>query len=209
MPMYRDPAQRMAEITEPRPRLGPVEEAVLEQRTLDVMERLRRIHNTVPRSDEIHDFYGTLARSPAVFTAFLELGTELSSSATIPPRERELAILRVGWLCGAPYEWGEHVIVARRVGLSEAEIDRVTRGSAAEGWSEGEQAVLKAVEELHADAMITDATWAELARHFDERQLIELPMLVGHYHMTAFVQNALRIQLSPRNRGLVPVGDPA
>jgi alkylhydroperoxidase family enzyme len=147
--------------------------------------------------------------SPAVFASFLELGTELSSSATIPPRERELAILRVGWLCGAPYEWGEHVIVARRVGLSEEEIERVIEGSAAAGWTERERTLLRAVEELHVDAMIADATWADLARHFDERQLIELPMLVGHYHTTAFVQNALRIPLGPKNRGLVPAGEKA
>lgn len=206
--MYRDPAERMAQIAEPRPRLDPLEGAVLDQRTLDVMERLRQMHN-VSRSGEIHDFYGTLCRTPSIFASFLELGTDLSANSTIPARERELAILRVGWLCGAPYEWGEHVIVARRVGLSEAEIARVTEGSAAEGWSDGERVLLRAVEELHSDAMIADATWGELARYFDERQLIELPMLVGHYHTTAFVQNALRIRLSPNNRGLVSRGDPA
>ena len=141
-------------------------------------------------------------------SAFSGLGGYIRYGSKLDPRLRELAILRVGWLCGAPYEFGEHVVVAHRIGLTDGEIERVAAGSAAEGWTTRERAVLRAVEELHADAMIADGTWAELARHFDDRQLVELPMLVGHYHMTAFVQNALRIPLNAHNRGLAAgVGD--
>ena len=199
--MYRDPVQRTAEVMGAGQRIEPLPDAAVDQRMLDVIERLRVMHDT-PLSLQVHDFYTTLAHSPAVSACFLELGTELSANSTIPPRDRELAILRVGWLCGAPYEWGEHVIVARRIGLSEEEIARATEGSAAPGWTERERALLRAVEELHTDSMISDAGWDDLAGHFDQRQLLELPMLVGHYHLTAFVQNALRIPLSPRNPGL-------
>jgi 4-carboxymuconolactone decarboxylase len=199
--MYRDPFQRTADVLGDGQRIDPLPSAAVDQRMLDVIERLRVLHST-PLSGEVHDFYATLAHSPAVSVSFLELGTELSTNSTIPPRDRELAILRVGWLCGAPYEWGEHVLIARRIGLSEEEIARATQGAVAEGWTDRERALLRAVEELHIDAMISDASWADLAVHFDARQLIELPMLVGHYHLTAFVQNALRIPLSPRNRGL-------
>jgi 4-carboxymuconolactone decarboxylase len=199
--MYRDPAQRTAEVAGAAQRIDPLPSSAVDRQMLGVIERLRELHQT-PNSGEVHGFYATLAHSPAVSACFLQLGTELSVNSTIPPRERELAILRVGWLCGAPYEWGEHVLIARRIGLSEEAIARAAEGSAAPGWSGRERAMLRAVEELHADAMISDASWADLADHFDQRQLLELTMLVGHYHLTAFVQNALRIPLSPRNRGL-------
>jgi alkylhydroperoxidase family enzyme len=205
--MYRDPAGRMQEFTGRCARIDPLEDVVLDARARDVIARLRGIFHYTPDGEK-HDFFGTLAHSPEVCRAYLELGAALAATGTLPPRERELAILRVGWLCGAPYEFGEHVVVAHRIGLTDGEIERVAAGSAAEGWTTRERAVLRAVEELHADAMIADGTWAELARHFDDRQLVELPMLVGHYHMTAFVQNALRIPLNAHNRGLAAgVGD--
>ena len=75
----------------------------------------------------------------------------------LSPRERELAILRVDWLCGAPFEWGEHVDIAKRYGVSREEIERVTQGSSAPGWSEHERAILKGVEESLANYMISDA----------------------------------------------------
>ena len=199
--MYRSSDQRMEEVTGAAARLEPLADADVDERTLDLIERLQKLHN-LPPARQVHHFYATLARSPGVFAGFLNLGTELASDLAIAPRERELAILRVAWLCGGPYVWGEHVIVGRREGLSADEIERVTEGSAAEGWTDRERALLKGVEELHANAMIADATWDELATHFDERQLVELPMLVGHYHLTVFVQNSLRIPLNPRNGGL-------
>jgi alkylhydroperoxidase family enzyme len=199
--MYRDPEQRMAEVTGAPARIDALEASALDQRIWDLIDRLQKFHGLPPQK-HVHHFYGTLAHSPGAFAAFLDLGTQLATATALDARSRELAILRVGWLLGGPYVWGEHVIVGRREGLSPEEIERVTEGSVADGWSEKERALLAAVEELHAEAMITDATWADLARHFNERQLVELPMLVGHYHLTIFVQNALRIPLNPHNAGL-------
>jgi alkylhydroperoxidase family enzyme len=199
--MYRDPAGRMQEFTGRSQRVDPLHDAVLDDGTEEVLARLRAEFQYAP-TEEKHDFFGTLARSPDVCRAYLELGTALAVTGTLPARERELVILRTGWLCGAPYEFGEHVVVGRRVGLTDEEIQRVALGAAAEGWAPRERVLLRAVEELHADAMIADTTWAGLAEHFDDRQLVELPVLVGHYHLTAFVQNALRIPLNSYNRGL-------
>jgi hypothetical protein len=75
-------------------------------------------------------------------------------------------------------------------------------GSSAPGWTEHDAAILRAVEELIGEQMISDATWATLARTWNEQQLIEFPMMVGQYVATAFVQNALRIRLAPDNPGL-------
>ena len=97
---------------------------------------------------------------------------------------------------------GEHVITARHAGLSQAEIERVTQGADAEEWDAQDGAILRAAEELHAGSMICDETWGALASFLDERQLLEVPMVVGHYHTTAYVQNSLRVALNDHNPGL-------
>ena len=111
---------------------------------------------------------------------------------------RELA-----WLVRAPFEWGEHVIKGKEeAGLTAEDTERLTIGSSAPGWDELDRAVVKAMEELHAQAMICDETWDVLARHLTDHQLLELPMLAGQYHKVAYVQNSLRVRLRKENPGL-------
>ncbi len=120
----------------------------------------------------------------------------------LTPRDRQLAILRTTWLCQAPYAWGEHVKHSTRIGFRSEVIERVTQGSAAPGWNEHERAILRAVEELYEDAMISDATWEILSKCLNEKQLFELPVLVGQFTTVAYFQNALRLRLSEGNSGL-------
>ncbi len=75
-------------------------------------------------------------------------------------------------------------------------------GPDAEGLDEHENAILRAVDELHGDSMISDATWSALAKRLDERQLIELPIIVGQYQTVAYYQNSLRLRLHTGNLGL-------
>ncbi|HLM64002.1 MAG TPA: carboxymuconolactone decarboxylase family protein [Acidimicrobiales bacterium] len=140
------------------------------------------------------NIFATLVRHPGLFRRWLPFGGKLLSGK-LPARDRELMILRTGWLCGSEYEWAQHVPIARRAGLGDAEIDRVPAGPDAPGWSEADATLLRAADELHADHRIGDATWAALAGRYDERQLIEVPMLVGHYHMVAFTLNSLGVPL--------------
>ena len=86
------------------------------------------------------------------------------------------------------------MLIARAAGISDEEIARVTQGPDAPGWDAFERALLTAADELHRDACIGEATWAALAERYDERQLVEVPMLVGHYHMVAFTLNSLGVQ---------------
>ncbi len=150
---------------------------------------------------EVPEYMRVAMKHPEVFARQMEMGAVLYNGR-IPPRERELAILRIGWLTQSPYEWGEHVNIAQRVGLSIEEVRRVRDGSAASGWGAHDAAVLRGVEELLADYTLSDSTWDVLAHSWDEPQLIEFPMMVGQYIATAFVQNSLRIPLGPNNRGL-------
>ena len=198
--MWRSPEERMEEITAP-PRLDPLNDASLPQRGDDAIHRLGVLHG-VPPGPKLHSFYGIIGRSPEVVASFVQLGSDLSIETTLPSRARELAILRTGWLCGAPYQWGEHVRAGKTAGLTSEDIVRVREGAAANGWNCADHALLVAVEELHERSTVSDAAWAALAAHLDERQMVELLFLVGHYHLTAYVQNALRIPLNPGNQGL-------
>ena len=138
--------------------------------------------------------FNTLVRHPNLLRQWMPFTVALAVTGVLPPRLREIAILRTGWLCRAEYEWGQHAVLARKVGVSDEEIARVKHGSEAEGWTELEAAVLRAADELHFDACITDDTWAVLAAHLDARQLIEVPMLIGQYHIVSFTLNTLGIQ---------------
>ena len=147
------------------------------------------------------EMIGILIRHPQIYDHHLKLA-RLFFHGDLPLRDRELAILRVGWLTQAPFEWGEHVTIGKQIGISDDEIARVKQGSSAPGWSDRERAIVAAVEELIGDAMISDETWAVLAEEFDERQLIELVMLVGQYQTVAYYQNSLRLPMRESNPGL-------
>lgn len=112
----------------------------------------------------------------------------------LPRRDSELVILRVADNTGCAYEWGHHERLGRRAGLSAEEVARVRSGPEAPGWSPRQQLLLRAADEMHADGEIGDELWAALAAELDERLLIELCLLIGHYEMLAMTLNTLRVQ---------------
>ena len=144
----------------------------------------------------------TMLRHADLFALHTDVGLQLLARGVLSFRDREFAVLRIAWLCQAPYEWGEHVMVGKRFGLTSDDIARVVSGPDAQGLDEHESAILRAVDELHGDAMISDATWRTLAKRLDERQLIELPIIVGQYQTVAYYQNSLRLRLHTGNAGL-------
>ena len=140
------------------------------------------------------NIFTTLVRHPGLFRRWMPFGGKLLAGK-LPARDRELLILRTGWNCDAPYEWAQHVRIARRAGVTDEEIERVKADPDAPGWDPFDATLLRAADELHHDATLSDATWAALAGRYDEHQMIELPMLVGHYHLVAFTLNALGVQV--------------
>jgi len=196
---------RQSERLGPGPRIAPMQTGELTQEAMEVRAELRQIAGRDvpnPTLADTPEIVATMLRHPRLFRATIQLGLQLQGASALPARDRELMVLRLAWLCQAPYEFGEHVLIARREGIGRTEVERIIAGSEAPGWSDYERALLRAVEELRADATITDATWSVLARHLNEQQLIELPILVGHYQMAAYYQNALRLRLHAGNHGL-------
>ncbi len=148
------------------------------------------------------NIFRTLANHPKLLRRWLVFGNHVLFKSTLPPRERELVILRIGWLCRAGYEWGQHVAIGREAGLSDEEIQRITEGPEAAGWSELDTLLLKATDELHADAFVSDPTWKALAGHLSTQQLMDLVFAVGQYNLVSMALNTFGVQLDEGVEGL-------
>lgn len=180
------------------PRLAPLPEA---DWSPDVREFLIR---PVPGRENapVSTFLATLARHFDLLRRWASYSVAVTRKGRLPERDRELAILRTGWLCQGAYEWGHHVQSARRAGVTAEEIAQVIAGPDHPDWSPFDAAIVRSVDELRSVGSISDATWRTLAEHLDEQQLIELPLLIGHYHGVAWVQNSLQTPLDHGIEGL-------
>jgi alkylhydroperoxidase family enzyme len=139
--------------------------------------------------------FTTLGRHRRLFRPWLRFAGRLMPGGKLPRRDAELVILRVSVLCDSPYEWAHHERIAKRVGLGRDAIERARVGPDAPGWDARQLAVLRAVDELHETRTLGDEAWEALRRAgLSETELIELPMLVGHYEMLAMTLNALRVK---------------
>jgi AhpD family alkylhydroperoxidase len=139
--------------------------------------------------------FATLGRHRRLFRPWLRFASRLMPGGKLPRRDAELVILRVASLCDCAYEWGHHERIALRFGLTPADVERVRDGAEGEGWSTRQTAILAAVDELHATRTLADGSWQALRdAGLDQTELIELPMLVGHYEMLAMTLNALAVQ---------------
>lgn len=181
-----------------KPRLTPVEPEDWNEKQRAVLERMR----STSEDGQVFNIFKTLAHHPDLLRRWLVFGNHVLSKSTLPAREREIAILRVGWLCRAGYEWGQHVVIGRRSGLSDQEIENIARGPDAEGWSPADALLLRAVDELHSDSMISDETWKPLSEHWNAQQLIDLVFTVGQYHLVSMALNTLGVQLDDGLPGL-------
>jgi alkylhydroperoxidase family enzyme len=202
-------AARHEDVLGQPPRLPPVDRHAVADAVTATTDQLRRgvsgATGELPAMplEAIPEIMFTLCRFPELWQSMMDVTVQIQGpNSVLSMRDRKLAILRTGWLCQAPYEFGEHVDQAKRFGFSSEEIDRIVVGSAAPDWNEHERAILRSVEELHDNAMVTDETWDQLARRLDDHQRFELLILVGQFTATAYFQNSLRLRLEDRNAGL-------
>jgi 4-carboxymuconolactone decarboxylase len=171
-----------------QPRIQPTQDPVWDDET-------RKILQATDRGSGIFNIFRTLANHPKLLKRWLVFGNHILAKSTLPTRDRELLILRTGWLCGAEYEWGHHVDIGKEIGLSEAEIKRIVKGPDASGWDPFDATLLRAADELCADRFITDATWAALGERYDTDQLMDLVFTVGQYNIVSMALNSFGVQL--------------
>jgi 4-carboxymuconolactone decarboxylase len=140
------------------------------------------------------NIFRVVGRHPKMLDGFGRLGGFLLSGKGFPPRERELVILRTGWRSGSVYEWGQHVVIGRREGVTDAELKRL-KTPGLDGWPAADRPLIAFADELCQTNTVSDATWHALAPRFSEEQLIELTMLVGFYRLVAGTLNTLQVEL--------------
>jgi alkylhydroperoxidase family enzyme len=197
---YRTP--RDVRINGNPPRIPPLKPEEFTDEVREMTANLQRAAG-VPVNGYVPDFIATMLRYPELHTVHTDLAILLMAKGTLSARDRELAVCRVGWLCQAPFEWNAHVDAAKRqAGMTDEEIEWVIEGPDAPGWSEHDAAILRAVDELRSDSMISDGTWAVLSKTLDYKQLLEFPILIGQYMGVAFIQNSIRVNLMPGHVGL-------
>jgi len=141
------------------------------------------------------NIFRTLARAPKALTRFNEWGAYvLSRRNDLPAREREIVVLRTGWLCRSGYEWTQHVAIGLQAGLTSVEIERL-KADAPSGWSSPDAALIRATDELHADQFIREETWAELGRHFTEKQQMDVVFTAAQYTQVSMILNTFGVPL--------------
>ena len=159
-------------------------------------EEQREIIEPMLARGKVLNIFRTFLTHPAAARAFLVWGGYiLSKKSTLPPREREIVILRTGFLCRSGYEWTQHVPIGKRAGLTDDEIARIKLGADAPGWSAPDAALLRAADDLHREQFVTGPVWAELTRHFEERQRMDLVFTVGQYTQVSMLLNSFGVQL--------------
>ena len=171
-----------------QPRIQPVTEAEWTDDSRPVLAA------NSARGPVLHVF-ATIARHPKLLKRWVVFANHVLNGSTLPARERELVILRTGFLCRSGYEWAQHAAIGRAAGLTDDELVRLTVGSATEGWSDGDRLLLQATEQLVTDHFVNDPTWSALARTWNEHQLMDLVFAVGQYTLVSMALNSFGVQL--------------
>jgi alkylhydroperoxidase family enzyme len=173
------------------PRIKPLPESEANAEAMKLLNSRRRPDGTVM------NLYTTLAHHPKMGERWLTFASYILRESTLPAREREILILRIGWLCRSEYEFGQHTLVGKNAGLTPEEIKWITLGPNAPGWDPFDATLIRAVDELHSDAFITDATWNALAKRYNRQQLMDVVMTVGNYNLVSMLLNTFGVQLDP------------
>jgi alkylhydroperoxidase family enzyme len=137
----------------------------------------------------------TLLRRPEAFAAMGAWTKYVMTEGSLPPRQREIVILRIGFLCRSGYEWAQHAVMGVAAGLTPEEVERVKLGAAAAGWSEPDAVLIRMTDELHADQFVSDATWAAMTRLFSEAQRMDAVFAASQYAQLSMILNTFGVQL--------------
>jgi len=172
-----------------KPRISPLAESQWNEEQTELLTPHKRSDGT------ILNVLATIGRHSKFSERYLPFAVYVLREQTLPDRDREMLILRIGWLCQAKYEFGQHTLMGKQAGLTDKDILRITRGPDDPGWSEFDSALIRAADELHHNAIISDATWNALSKRFNEKQLMDVVFTVGQYNMVSWALNSFGVQL--------------
>ncbi|HXW85614.1 MAG TPA: carboxymuconolactone decarboxylase family protein [Candidatus Binataceae bacterium] len=144
---------------------------------------------------KVVNIFATLLQHPKLARAWTRFaGYILSQENTVPAREREIAILRIGWLNQAQYEWEQHVRIGKGAGLTDQDIEKITKGPKA-GWDRHEAALVQACDDLFENSVVSDETWKTLSERYNTQQLMDAVFTIGQYNLVSWALNSLGVPL--------------
>lgn len=172
-----------------QPRIAPLADDQLDADQKEILAPMAA-------TGRVLNIFRTLAHAPKAAKGFLAWGNYvLSRRNDLPAREREIVILRIGFLCRSGYEWTQHTEIGKQTGLTDEEIARIKAGPDAPGWSAADKALMQAADELHHDQFITNPTWAALKAHFSDKQCMDVVFTAGQYTQVSMMLNSFGVQL--------------
>ncbi len=171
------------------PRLAPLTESQWNEEQIKMLSPLKG------EDGRVLNVFATIGRHPKLADRFFTFARYVLQEQTLPARDREILILRIGWLCQAKYEFGQHTLLGKSVGLTDEEILRITKGPDDPNWSTFDAALVRAADELYYNAIISDATWKLLSERYNEKQLMDVIFTVGQYNLVSWALNTLGVQL--------------
>jgi alkylhydroperoxidase family enzyme len=137
-----------------------------------------------------------VANAETAFRPWLAFGGALLSSLELDARLRELAILHVGRLSGAEYEWAQHVPIALAVGATQEQVDAIERGDLdAESLAPADRAALRFTTEVVRDVRASDGALDAVREHLSPREVVELLLVIGQYMLVARVTETAGIEI--------------
>jgi 4-carboxymuconolactone decarboxylase len=131
---------------------------------------------------------------PALMRRWGEFATHILYKQSLPAREREMLILRIGWLNQAEYEWEQHIRIGKAAGLSEAEIERIAQGPQA-GWDRHDTALLQACDDLFERSVVSEASWRVLAKRYSTEQMMDVVFTIGQYNLVSWALKSFGVPL--------------
>ena len=148
------------------------------------------------------NLFGTMACHPKLLKRFLAFGGYFLNRGVLPPREREIVILRVGRNTGSVYEFGQHTVIGRNCGVTDEEIDALAlTDPSTHAWSGRDRGLIAMTDEICAHDCVSEPTWKELRAEWTDAELSELVLLVGVYRMVAGFLNTMGVELDPDTPG--------
>lgn len=152
-----------------------------------------------------YNIYKTLAHHPDLYARWSPLGQFLLNGSSLPVREREIVMLRMGWLCQSEYEWAQHARIAKAsAGMTDTEVQRIAAGPDATGWSDFERTLLRMVDELRYETQISAPTWQALESKYSDQQIMEVLFTAAQYQLVSMALNSLGVQLDPELSDRLP-----
>jgi len=164
--------------------------------TADLPETHRWLFERLEKRGGLLNIFRAMSHSPEALLRFMRFGNYFLEDGKVDPKLRELAILRAGWLCRAPYEFSQHIAFGRRTGLTDDQIRAVADPTPAL-FDARELAVLTFAAELTTDARASDAAFNALREYMDEEQIVELTMVTSFYNMVSRILNTLDVDIDP------------